>query len=283
MNLPSVIVVVMLALMRNFPRCRRKNDPSPIESNPARTMDCKKSEWLSDIPATGSTRCQRQQCRRILGEIQAAEDDLSALMTSPRGRLRVGLTFIAGLPLPVISAFIERYPAIQLDLDFTDRMVDVIDAGFAVNVTTARAIPVMPCSVPCLPSKPRYSTKPADLLNHSCLHYRWQNSGKLYQWPFKKNQAIQAGEFLPVTMVCSNVEALIYLAQAGRGIECVPDFAVKDSLADGRLEKVLSSSLVGGSTFHVVWPSSRQMAPKVRAFVDFVVENFGEGLVTSAQ
>jgi DNA-binding transcriptional LysR family regulator len=67
--------------------------------------------------------------------------------------------------------------------------------------------------------------------------------------------------------------------QAGRGIACVPDFAVKDSLADGRLEKVLSSSLVGGTTFHVVWPSSRQMAPKVRAFVDFAVENFSKGLV----
>ena len=123
-------------------------------------------------------------------------------------------------------------------------------------------------------------TKPADLLNHSCLHYRWQNSGKLYQWPFKKSQEIQSGETLPVSMVCSNVEALIYLAQAGRGIACVPDFAVKDSLAKGQLEKVLSTCLVGGSTFHVVWPSSRQMAPKVRAFVDFAVEHFADGLVT---
>lgn len=81
-------------------------------------------------------------------------------------------------------------------------------------------------------------------------------------------------------MVCSNVEALIYLAQAGRGIACVPDFAVKDSLADGRLEKVLATGLAGGSHFHVVWPSSKQMAPKVRAFVDFVVAHFAGGLVT---
>ncbi|KPW15858.1 Transcriptional regulator, LysR family protein [Pseudomonas syringae pv. aceris] len=123
-------------------------------------------------------------------------------------------------------------------------------------------------------------TKPADLLNHSCLHYRWQNSGKLYQWPFKKSQVIQAGESLPVTMVCSNVEALIYLAKAGRGIACVPDCAVKDALAKGRLTQVLSNCLVGGSTFHVVWPSSRQMAPKVWAFVDFAVEDFSNALVS---
>lgn len=233
-----------------------------------------------------------ERCRRILGEIQAAEDDLSALTTSPRGRLRVGLALVAGLPLPVISAFMERYPEIQLDLDFTDRMVDVIDEGFDVVIRGSELQDSRLMSRPlgpyqsCLVASPAYlqnrgiPTKPADLLNHCCLHYRWQNSGKLYQWPFKKQQAIQAGESLPVTMVCSNVEALIYLAQAGRGIACVPDFAVKESLADGRLEKVLASSLAGGSTFHVVWPSSRQMAPKVRAFVDFAVENFSRGLVS---
>jgi len=233
-----------------------------------------------------------ERCRRILGEIQAAEDDLSALTTSPRGRLRVGLALVGGLPLPVISAFMERYPEIQLDLDFTDRMVDVIDEGFDVVIRGSELQDSRLMSRPlgpyqsCLVASPAYlqtrgiPTQPSDLLNHSCLHYRWQNSGKLYQWPFKKQQAIQAGESLPVTMVCSNVEALIYLAQAGRGIACVPDFAVKDSLAAGRLEKVLSSSLAGGSTFHVVWPSSRQMAPKVRAFVDFAVENFSNGLVS---
>lgn len=70
----------------------------------------------------------------------------------------------------------------------------------------------------CLVAFPAYlpirgiPTKPADLLDHSCLHYRWQNSGKLYHCPFKKQQAIQAGESLPVTMVCSNIEALICLA-----------------------------------------------------------------------
>lgn len=232
-----------------------------------------------------------ERCKRILSEIQAAEDDLSAMTSSPRGRLRVGLALVAGLPLPVISAFMERYPEIQLDLDFTDRMVDVIDEGFDVVIRGSDLQDSRLMSRPlgpyrsCLVASPTYlekrgtPTKPADLINHSCLHYRWQNSGKLYQWPFKKSPMIHIGESLPVTMVCSNVEALIYLAQAGRGIACLPDFAVKESLADGRLQKVLSTSLAGGSTFHVVWPSSRQMAPKVRAFVDFVVEHFAEGLV----
>lgn len=234
-----------------------------------------------------------ERCRRILGEIRAAEDDLSAMTASPCGRLKVGLAFVAGLPLPLISAFMEQYPEIQLDLDFTDRMVDVIDEGFDVVIRGSELQDSRLMSRPlgpyrsCLVASPAYleqrgiPNKPADLLNHSCLHYRWQNSGKLYQWPFKKSQVIQSAASLPVTMVCSNLDALIYLAQAGRGIACVPDFAVKDSLADGRLTKVLSNCLAGGRTFHAVWPSSRQMAPKVRAFVDFALEHFADGLVTS--
>lgn len=233
-----------------------------------------------------------ERCRRILRELQAAEDDLSAMTASPRGRLRVGLALVAGLPLPVISGFMEKYPEIELDLDFTDRLVDVIDEGFDVvirgsDLQDSRLMSrVLGPYRSCLVASPAYlekygrPIKPDDLRNHSCLHYRWQNSGKLYQWPFKKSPVLQSGTSLPVTMVCSNVEALIYLAEAGRGITCVPDFAVKESVANGRLEKVLTSCLVGGSTFHVVWPSSRQMAPKVRAFVDYVVENFADGLVS---
>jgi DNA-binding transcriptional LysR family regulator len=232
-----------------------------------------------------------ERCRRILDEVQAAEDELSTMTSSPRGRLKVGLALVAGLPLPVIAGFMERYPDIELDLDFTDRLVDVIDEGFDVVIRGSALKDSRLMSRPlgpyrsCLIAAPAYlekqgiPTKPADLLNHSCLHYRWKNSGKLYQWPFKKSSFDGPGESLPVAMICSNVEALIYLAQSGRGIACVPDFSVKEILADGRLKKVLDSHLAGGSTFHIVWPSSRQMAPKVRVFVDYVVENFSNGLV----
>lgn len=64
----------MFALMRNCPKYRRKNDPTSIESNPARTMDCTKSEWLSDISATGTTRYQRQQAAgRFISPARASQ------------------------------------------------------------------------------------------------------------------------------------------------------------------------------------------------------------------
>lgn len=232
-----------------------------------------------------------ERCKRILSEIQAAEDDLSAMTQFPRGRLRVGLALAAGLPLPCLAAFMERYPEIELDLDFTDRLVDVIDEGFDVvirgsDLSDSRLMsrPLGPYR-PCLVAAPGYlekqgrPSKPSDLMEHACLHYRWRNSGKLYQWPFKKKTSQHNGVVLPIAMVCSDLEALLYLTIAGRGIACLPDFAVKDALAEGSLELLLDRHLTGGGTFHVVWPSSRQMAPKVRVFVDFMVDHFATGLV----
>lgn len=87
---------------------------------------------------------------------------------------------------------------------------------------------------------------------------------------------------LPLTMVCSSLDALLYMAKDGRGIACVPDFAVKDDLANGRLRSLIDTYISQSESFHIVWASSRQMSPKVRVFVDFVVENFSEGLVAKA-
>ncbi|WP_051481635.1 LysR family transcriptional regulator [Paraburkholderia nodosa] len=233
-----------------------------------------------------------ERCRRIFGEVQAAEDELSAMAQHPRGRLRVGLALSAGLPLPVLSAFMERHPEIELDLDFTDRLVDVIDEGFDVVIrgSTLRdsrlvSRPLGPWRA-CLVAAPAYlermgtPTKPDDLLNHACLHYRWTPTGKLYQWPLRHSTFTAAGSSLPLTMVCNSLDVMLYLALAGRGIACVPDFSVKNAVAGGRLKTVLDTYVADSNTIHVVWPSNRKMTPKVRVFVDFVRANFGKHLVT---
>jgi DNA-binding transcriptional LysR family regulator len=204
----------------------------------------------------------------------------------------VGLALSAGLPLPVLSAFMERHPEIELDLDFTDRLVDVIDEGFDVVIRGSALRDSRLVSRPlgtwraCLVAAPAYlesmgtPTKPDDLLNHACLHYRWTPTGKLYQWPLRHSTFTEAGSSLPLTMVCNSLDVMLYLALAGRGIACVPDFSVKNAVADGRLKTVLDTYVADSNTIHVVWPSNRKMTPKVRVFVDFVRANFGKHLVT---
>lgn len=68
-----------------------------------------------------------ERCRRILCEIQVAELELSETRQAPQGKLRVSLPLVNSLAMPALTAFMHRYPAIELDVDFSDRIVDVIE------------------------------------------------------------------------------------------------------------------------------------------------------------
>ncbi|MDM0106588.1 LysR family transcriptional regulator [Variovorax sp. J22R24] len=234
------------------------------------------------------------RCRRIIEDVEAAENELSALNERPRGRLKVGLPLAAGLPLPVVSAFMARHPEIELDLAFSDRVADAIDEGLDVvirggELKDSRLVSKrLGISRLCLVATPGYlkargtPVRPDDLVNHSCLHYRSPTSGKLEDWPFRKSSYTKSGLVLPMTLASSSLLALLHLAEDGRGIACVPDFAVQGALADGRLQVVLDTHLDSAIVFQILWPSSKHMAPKVRAFVDFVVERFGSELDAGA-
>ncbi|MBS0370821.1 MAG: LysR family transcriptional regulator [Proteobacteria bacterium] len=222
-----------------------------------------------------------ERSRRILAEIEAAELELSQATSAPRGRLRVSLPLVSSLVLPVLGEFMRDYPAIELDLDFTDRLVDVIEEGFDAVVRTgepadsrlsARRLGVFRSM---LVASPDYLARrgtpqvPADLLQHACLHYRFPNSGKLETWALR--QAPGEPELpLPTSMICNNIETRVCFALQGLGIAYLPEFAIREPLADGRLRAVLTAHVERTGVFHVLWPASKHPSPKVRAFVDFL-------------
>jgi DNA-binding transcriptional LysR family regulator len=136
-----------------------------------------------------------------------------------------------------------------------------------------------------LVASPTYLTQrgvpvsPSCLAQHACLHYRYPSSGKLATWPVRHSRTIGGELALPMTIVVSSLEALLYLVQDGRGIACLPDFSFKKALATGELKTVLDNHMAQSTTFWILWPSSKHMAPKVRIFVDFVTERFKHELV----
>ncbi len=222
-----------------------------------------------------------ERSRRILAEIDAAELELSQASSAPRGRLRVSLPLVSSLMLPVLGEFMRAYPQIELDLDFTDRMVDVIEEGFDAVVRTgepadsrlsARRLGRFHLGLVAAPdylARRGMPQTPADLLQHSCLHYRFPNSGKLETWA-QRSRSGDAELPLPVSMICNNIETRVCFALRGLGIAYLPDFAIREPLAQGRLQPILVDQIGGDGVFHVLWPASKYPSPKVRALVDFL-------------
>jgi len=223
-----------------------------------------------------------ERCRRIFSEIEAAELELAQTQGAPRGKLRVSLPIVGMLMMPTLTAFMQAYPDIELDLDFTDRLVDVVEEGFDVVVRAGAVsdsrlmMRVVGSFRLGLVASPGYLAQrgtprtPADLAGHACLHHRYATSGKLEPWPLRR----RPGEpEVPVAAVANTIEPLIAMVEAGLGIACLPDFAIRRQLAEGRLCAVLAEYTEHEGTFRLLWPSSRYMSPKLRVFVDFMARH----------
>lgn len=237
-----------------------------------------------NMTLTEEGRLFLERCRRIFDEVEAAEAELAQASRTPRGRLRVSLPLVGMLLTPVLAGFMRAYPEVQLDLDFTDRLVDVVEEGFDAVIRTGRPSDSRLMSRNIGRFRLRIVAAPAylercgipatlqDLARHRCLHQRSPTTGKLRPWPFARSGAAEKID-LPEAMSATAIDPLIRLAVEGLGIACLPPFAVRDEIADGRLVSLLEDHVVEADQFSVLWPAGRQLTPKVRAFVDFMAEN----------
>jgi DNA-binding transcriptional LysR family regulator len=223
-----------------------------------------------------------ERCRRIFSEIEAAEFELSQTQ-EPRGTLRVGLPLV-GMLMPTLVAFMRVYPEITLDLDFSDRVVDVIEEGFDAVVRFAdagdsrlmsRALGTYRrrlVAAPAYLAAKRVPRTPDDLKAHACLHHKFPTSGKFERWPFSPERAGLESR-LPRMAVASTLEPIIFMAEQGMGIAYLPDFAIGRQLREGVLVTVLDDYTDYSGPLRILWPSSRHLAPKLRVFVDFLTAN----------
>lgn len=222
-----------------------------------------------------------ERCRRIFCEIEAAELELAQTQGAPRGRLRVSLPLVGMLMMPTLSAFMRAYPEVELDLDFTDRLVEVIDEGFDAVVRAGelsdsrlmtRALGgfrLLLVASPDYLARRGTPLRPEDLRDHACLHHRYATSGRLEPWPLVGRRDVE----LPSTAVANTIEPLIYMAEQGLGVACLPDFAIRRQRAEGALVSLLDDHIQHAGAFRILWPSSRQLSPKLRVFVDFMARN----------
>lgn len=220
------------------------------------------------------------RCRSILDELEVAKRELTNAASLPAGILRVSLPNVSSLFLPKISDFMEMYPEVTLEIDFTDRLVDVIEEGFDVVIRTgmlndsrltARFLARYEMRLVASPAyllRKGEPASPEELAVHDCIQYRFPSTGRTEVWPLKDYHE-QKQKFRNV-IICNNTEARLNLALKGKGIACLPDYLVKDKVENGELEELLSDWLIWEGEFNILWPSGRQASPKIRVFIDYI-------------
>lgn len=232
-----------------------------------------------------------ERCARIAAEVEEAELAVTRLHAAPRGTLRVNAPVSFGhLHLaPVIPAFMERYPELAVDLTLSDRFVDLVEEGYDLVVRIARLeesslivrklAPArrIVCAAPAYVERHGAPAVPADLARHRCLLYAQQ--AVQHEWHFTDRaggrHAVRVAGASAGTFQVNNGDALRAVLLQGFGLALLPTFLAGEDIAAGRLVRLLPDHEDVFGTIAALYPHSRHLSPKVRAFVDFLAERFG--------
>ncbi len=231
------------------------------------------------ITLTGEGALFLERSRRILAEVEAAERELTDASAPPRGKLRISVPQVRGLLMPVLSDFMRAYPQIELDVDFSDRMVDVIEEGFDAVIRTGKPedsrlmarhlghYHLVIVGTPAYFSLHGIPRETAQLSDHACLRHKFCATGKLEAWPLRLESGA-AEPTLRSPLVSTTIESLCHVVNEGLGIACLPDYMVNQAVSEGRLQRVLDDHLEHQGSFWMLWPSSRHASAKLRVFID---------------
>jgi DNA-binding transcriptional LysR family regulator len=228
------------------------------------------------------------RCRQILASLDEAESVLNRARLKPSGRLRVDMPVAFGRikVVPLLPAFRADYPEVELALSFTDRYVDLVGEGIDMAIRfgelkdsslIARRLKPTRFGVVGAPDyfaeygRPR---RPEDVAGHNCLSFVSHETGMVRDWQFERDGATVA-----VTpkgaMSFTDGAALCVAACAGLGLAQLHGYYTDEAIGAGGLVPVLRRFSPPASPISLVYPTSRHLAPKVRAFVDFMVARLG--------
>ncbi len=227
-----------------------------------------------------------ERCVRIATAVEEAEAAAMRLQSSPRGTLKVNapMSFAVLHLAPAIPEFVARHPELRLDMTLNDRVVDLIDEGFDLAVRIgelpdssliARRLTAnrrVVCAAPAYLARHGAPRVPAELGAHNCLGYTLGASPTEWRFlgPGGAHTVRVSGNFQ-----ANNGDALRLAALEGLGVVTLPTFIAGDDLRSGALRAVLADYALPESAVYAVYPHTRHLSAKVRAFVDFLVERFG--------
>lgn len=238
------------------------------------------------ISLTESGRVFYERCVQLLADLEEAEESATLQTVKPRGTLRLtcGITFGERYLAPAMGEFLARHAALRLDVELSDRPVDLVDEGFdaAVRIGAIGSLNlvgrkigetrVVCCAAPSYLKHRGEPGTPEDLAAHACLTYEYSPWKNL--WPFRDAKGHERVARIAGPVHANNGLFLVALAVAGVAIVAEPDFIVGPEVRTGRLVPILRRFALPPASISVMYPSRRHLSAKVRVFADFLAQRF---------
>lgn len=219
-----------------------------------------------------------KHCKVILDMVSQAEAELKQEQHMPKGNIRISLPLSYGLRhlTDLLMSYAEKYPDISLDLDYSDRMVDVNTEGFdlAIRLATELAMSdivrkldqceLILCAAPSYLKKHGMPTRVEELQLHRCLQYshhsRWHLQDREKHTTFNVIGNIKA----------NNGDALAKAAVAGMGISLMPDFIAEDYLRSSQLVPITTIKAKEPLGIYAVLPTNNYMPERIRLLLEYL-------------
>ncbi|MBZ8131984.1 LysR family transcriptional regulator [Afifella sp. IM 167] len=239
------------------------------------------------LSLTEEGRAFYERCADLAARVSEAETMATSISGHPTGTLRIVATVAFGKAqlLPILPAFMRRYPDLNIALEVTDRKIDLagegidvairfteqVDDSYAVARKLARNRRVI-CAAPSYLK--RYGTPRTrqELRDHNCLRLstvmRWND------WHLESPDG-EGAMLLTGNFEANSADAIYHAALAGIGIARLSTYLIDDDLKSGRLVRLLPDYADDGSDILALYSEKRNLAPRVRAFIDYLVEHFG--------
>ncbi len=237
------------------------------------------------ISLTDAGRAYFERCSQIVIDAENAERSIGQLQDKPRGLLRVNapVSFSSAYLLDYLAEFMNSFPEITLEIEFNDRMIDVVAEGYDVVIRAgkikdsnlvARKFTTSKSVVVASPGYLKKNGRPieaSELEQHACLAYSLIANPTL--WDFVKNSSHTTVNVTP-RLMANNAELEVAMAVNGVGIGRLPLFCCEQEIARGELEIILEDYEQPEIGVYAVYPHRQYLTAKVRVFVDFLVDKF---------
>jgi DNA-binding transcriptional LysR family regulator len=230
------------------------------------------------------------RARSVLAEAEDADSMVTSMQSAPKGSLKISAPVSFGVRhvAPAVAAFLCEFVEVDVSMVLDDRYVELIAEGYDLAIRIghladsslkSRKLAEARGVIAAAPSYLAEMGTPRtidDLNRHRLLHYSQLSTGNFWRLkaPSGEERQVRVGGRLTV----NNGEALMRAAEAGLGISQIPSFMIGDALGTGRLVEVLADRPPDLLGIHAIYPQGRFPQPKLRAFLDFMVERFkGKG------